>query len=485
MVHLIFLISFFFCGFLHPFSPFSKEKRDIFTPPIEYDSFSNEGIIDRGVGDSMHFILSNQYNYPELTDRRVSISLKDVDVVDAIEFIGKSSGISFILDRDVKGTINSISFDNAPLSAVLKQILTNNSPSLALIRDSGVFRVTLQNNARNIFLERGDNGFDFAAVPLMFFGLGKKHKTKIETVWKSILGENFGKPGFYLVMDEDSKKILCRGKVHHILQFKRFLQEIDWRMPQVKIEARFVCAEKGFEENIGFKYSGIYNRKSSVKKGFDFVQAGSSKNIVDWALNFLPTPGKVVKGIALPFIFGGKSLGTRRLNLILNAAENRNEIKTILKPTVLTNDGDIAEILVGENVPIESNVEELIDGRVRNRRTAKYKDIGIQLRVKPVVSPDKKSIYLDIYIENSQKTDSVRSGKTSYPVIRTTRSHTKVRLSSGQTTMISGLIKDIKEFYGTRAPLLSKIPIIGWFFRGSRRVSKDMQLLIFITSTVI
>ncbi len=451
----------------------------------------------------MRSILSSQYNYPELTEKKISLSLKDLDVRDAIELIGKSLGFNFLVDPDVRGKIRFLRFDNVPISIVLRNILQSNFPKLALIKDCGLFRVSRLASAKDLLLERGENNFDFAVVPLMFLNWDRVQKKKIERVWRSIIGNNVGKTGFYLIIDENSKKIFCRGRSYHIFQFRRFLKEMDWQVPQVKIEARFVCAEKGFEENIGFQWSGIYNRRSSASKGFNFIGAGRplsaihsgssgssgssgvKESLVDWALNFLPTPKRVSKVIGLPFVFGGRDLNTARLNMVLNVAEGRNEIKTILRPTVLTNDGESSEILVGENVPIEKVTEEIVDGRVRNIRTAEYRDIGMQLKVRPVVSPDRRYVHLDIYIENSHKSDSVRSGRTSYPVIRTTRSRSKIRLRSGQTTMISGLIKDIKEVFKTKAPILGDIPIIGWFFRGSRRAKRDMQLLIFITPTVI
>jgi Type II secretory pathway, component PulD len=267
-------------------------------------------------------------------------------------------------------------------------------------------------------------------------------------------------------------------------------------VPQVQIEARFICAEKGFEENIGFQWSGIYNRRASINRGVDIVGGGrplsdisnnpkpqSEAGLVDWALNLVPAPA--ARGLRLPFVFGGSDLNTKRLNLLLNAAEDRSEIKTILQPTVLTNDREPAEILVGENVPIETIVEESVEGRLRNVKTASYKDIGIQLKVKPIVSPDKRSVILDIFIENSHQSEALTPEQTSYPVIRTTRSHTTVRLQSKQTTMISGLIKDVKEGNKTKVPWLGSIPIIGWLFKGSRKRRQEMQLLIFITPTVI
>lgn len=441
--------------------------------------------------------LSSQYDDPMLVSKCVTLTLKDSSVRDAIELIGKMVGFNFLIDHDVTGDIQLLHFKNVPLAIVLRHILQGNSPRLALVKDCGLYRITRMNPAKDLALAMQDKDFSCAVIPLTQIVLSDYQKKLLTRLWRGIIGDYKGKPGFYMLFDEESQKVFCRGRKSHVQQFKRFLQEIDFDLPRIKIEARFVCAEKGFEENVGFQWSGIYNRRASIARGFDFVGAGrplsaignmpkpqTQESLVDWALNFLPTPDKISRSVRLPFVFGGNDLNTKRLNLILNAAEDRHEIKTILKPTVLTNDGEAAEILVGENVPIETIVEESVEGRLRNVKTASYKDIGIQLKVKPSVAPDKRSIILDVFIENSQQTDSVSTDQATYPVIRTTRSHTKVRLRNGQTTMISGLIKDIREKYVSRAPLLSYIPIIGYFFRGSRKKVKDMQLLIFITPTI-
>jgi type II secretory pathway component GspD/PulD (secretin) len=385
-----------------------------------------------------------------------------------------------------------------PLAIVLRHILRGNQPRLALIKDCELYRISRLRQAKDVVYGRQEKDFSCQSIRLRNLVLNEKQKKRLEKLWRAIIGDQLGKPGVYMLVDEESKNIFCRGKTDTVKQFKKFIRAIDSQSSQVKIEARFVCAEKGYEENIGFQWSGIYNRRASIKKGFNFIGAGrplsdisnspqqqSQASLVDWALNFLPTPNSISTNVQLPFVFGGNDLNTKRLNLVLNAAEDRSEIKTILKPTILANDGEPAEILVGENLPIETIVEESVEGRLRNVTTATYKDIGIQLKVHPTVAPDKRSVLLDIFIENSQQTDSLTTNNTTYPVIRTTRSHTKVRLRSGQTTMISGLIKDIKETYKRQDPIWSKIPILGWFFSGSRKVKQDMQLLIFITPTVV
>ena len=152
-----------------------------------------------------------------------------------------------------------------------------------------------------------------------------------------------------------------------------------------------------------------------------------------------------------------------------------------------------AEILVGEELPHEIKVQESIEGKPTNVTTTNYKDIGMKLKVKPIVAPDHKAVFLDIFVENSDvvapkavlqsSADSSR-GNYNYTV-RTSRSRNRVLLNSGQTTLIGGLMMTVKENSKTGVPFLKDIPVLGFFFGGSRKRFVDKQLLIFITPTLI
>ncbi|MCK4517915.1 hypothetical protein KAT92_04005, partial [Candidatus Babeliales bacterium] len=443
-------------------------------------------------------LLHEQYADPVLSNKKISLSLKRANTRDVISFLAKSSGLNFVVDPDVKGVLHAINFVDVSLATALQSLLQSNQPSLALVKEQNIFRIVPLVRASECLAVQDGEDFEATSIPLMRMSLGAAQKKQIESLWRGVIGSQSPGAQIYLVLDEEHRIVFCRGRKHHVVALKKFLREIDREVAQVKIEARFVCAEKGFEDTFGLQWSGVYNRRASIGRGVGFVGAGnplsaisnqpqsqSQASLVDWALNFLPTPEKVARNIHIPFIFGGSDLNTKRLNLVLNAAENKNEIKTILNPTVLTNDREPAEILVGENVPIETVIEESVEGRLRNTRTATYKDIGIQFKVNPTVSSDKKSVTLDIFIENSQQSDALTTDKTTYPIIRTTRSKTRVRLRNGQTTMISGLIKNVKELYKSSYPLFGDIPLLGLFFKGSRKTAQDVQLLIFITPTIV
>jgi type IV pilus assembly protein PilQ len=408
-------------------------------------------------------------------------------------------GLDFVIDNDVKGKIGNISFTDVSVASVLKIILTSHKPKLALIKDLGVWRIMLLKDANLMFKSRAQ------ALYEKLFVCGSKTianakwsetlKLCIEKMWDSIVGIRKGSKNMYLVFDDNTRSIFFRGEKKTIREFRHFLNEIDQRVPCVRIDARVVIAAKDFEESFGLQVSGVYNRSASVSKHWNFIGFGpvttggqgdiKPENLMDWTLNFLPSTAK--QFLNAPFIFGGNNLNTRRLNLVLNAAEQRSEIETILKPSLLVNSGEIAEILVGQEVPIETSIQERIEGSLRDVNTISYKSLGMKLKVKPLVYPDQKTVFLDIFVENSyiKNGNAVTSFDAKTSIIVSNKSKNRVFLKSGQTTLIGGLISNEKRKEKQGIPILQNIPVLGFLFRGSRRVKSDDQLMIFITPTVV
>jgi type IV pilus assembly protein PilQ len=452
---------------------------------------------DLTVSKEVKDLLDLQYKDPELLRKNISLKLKNTDVRQAIELIGKTADLDFFIDPRVGGIVNNIHLKEVSVGSALNIILSGNKPKLALVKDLEIFRIVLLSDAIYLLKNRAQDLFeqDFVSDFITIYNAkwSESFKLRLEKMWFGIVGEAAEKDGYFLVFDDHTKKIFFRGRKLQVQDFKKFLQEVDAKIPQVRIETRVVIASKDFEESFGLQISGIYNRSASVAQhSWGFVGAGPVSSggngdfptggLMDWALNMLPSSAN--QFLNLPLIFGGKDLNTRRLNLVLNASENQNEIKTILKPTLLVNSEEPAEILVGEEVPIETSVEEKIEGSLRNVNTINYKDLGMKLKVKPVVAPDNNSVFLDIYVENSFVKDATTfNAKTS--IITTSKSKNRVLLKSGQTTMIGGLIKTDKRKYKQGIPLLQNIPLLGNLFKGSKRSEGDSQLMIFISPTVV
>ncbi len=453
-------------------------------------------------------ILQRQLDDPDLCDKSICLQIKSMPIKDVLGLIGKSTGVQFVVDSDVTGFVQEMKFDRVPLAAALKSILSSNEPRLALIKDLGIWRVMKIQTAKDFLMgvatREREKEYAAAVIAITYAKWNDALKTRIEKLWQGITQANNDKNNTYLVLDDVNRKIFFKGRKTHVEEFSRCLHEIDVQIPQIRIDARVVLTSKDFEEVLGFNWSGVYNRRESVKR-FDFVGLGPIdkqgnptdqytrpfNDIIGWTLNLVPSAAKA-SFMKIPFIFGNKDMTTKRLNLELNAAENRNELHTILKPSLLVCNEESAEILVGEAMPHEVRLDESVDSKMTNVTTVNYKDIGMKIKVKPTVTPDHNSVFLDVFVENSfvARPNFIREQgagplKSFNYTIKTSRTSNRVLLKSGQTTLISGLLSNIKNKETNGIPFLKEIPVFGWLFKARKKDVCDDQLLIFITPTLI
>jgi type II secretory pathway component GspD/PulD (secretin) len=449
-------------------------------------------------------LLNQEYQDEILQKSMVSLQIKKMPIKEVIKLLAKSTGVSFIVDADVHGSVDELSAQNLPLAVLLRSLLASSTPRLALVKDAGVWRImpylAAREHVKGLVAEARDKDVVTGVFALEHVKWTPALKQRIEKLWQGIVQASPEKQFFYMVQDDTNNKIIFKARRAYAEEFEKHLREFDVHVPEVRINIRVVSADKNFEESLGFNWSGVYNRTSSLKR-MDFAGLGPVDSrdgrgadettpfnkIVGWALNFVPS--SVTSAIKVPFVFGNKDMNTKRLTLELNAAESRNEIRTILKPSLLVHSEESAEILVGSELPMQVKLDEAIEGKLTNVTTVRYKDIGTKVKVTPVVSPNQQDIFMDIFVENSQiaylsggqkiGTGSQNDG-FNY-TIDTSRSQNRVLLRSGETTMIGGLITNQQVNEKNGVPLLQDIPLLKLLFSWSRKKIVDKQLLIFIT----
>jgi type IV pilus assembly protein PilQ len=452
-------------------------------------------------------MLDHFYHDPALSAKKIALNLKKMPTRDALTTLAKASGLQLMIDNDVEGTIQHIHADNIPVAAVLHSVLSSNNPRLALIKNHNVWRVLKLATAQELYIGMAarEREKDFCAktVCMPHAQWHDALKSRIERLWQGIVTHPLDKQQSYMVIDETNKNVLFRTRMHHAQEFEEALKKLDNKVPQVRIDARVVIADKDFEEALGFNWSGDYNKQATAStKRWSFMGLGPFQkgtqnpinsstdisNIAGWALNLVPS--NISSLIKIPFVFGTRDMTTKRLNLELNAAESRSEIKTILKPSLLVHNEEMAEILVGQELPLETRLNEAIEGKLTNVTTVNYKDTGMKIRVKPKVEADHENVFLDVFVENSSLTrlsgnEQVGTNTSAFNyTIKTARAQNKVLLKSGQTTLVGGLITTTEEFEENGVPFLRDLPGIGKLFRGTHKKKAEKQLLIFITPTL-
>lgn len=183
---------------------------------------------------------------------------------------------------------------------------------------------------------------------------------------------------------------------------------------------------------------------------------------------------------------GFGNLGIRPINarVFLHALQSSPEANVLSTPQILTSDKQKAEIVVAQNVPFPGSQSQTTGGNVQT--TIERKDVGIILRITPTVM-ENKMVKLDIYQEISSVVETASTADIAKlgPTTNKRSASTKVVVRDGQTAVIGGLIKDNVIVIKKAIPILSRIPILGWFFKSESKRIEKTNLLIFVTPHVV
>lgn len=174
--------------------------------------------------------------------------------------------------------------------------------------------------------------------------------------------------------------------------------------------------------------------------------------------------------------------------LLYTIIPSHTEVKSLGKlisgPQEITHNGHESKVLIGESVPVfTSNSTASSENATVN---VEYKDVGVVLKFTPRINDFEKGlITLELAPEVSTITKWITSGNNTAPQIATRKLNSKVRIKSGQTLVIAGLLReeDIKTMQAI--PLFNKIPILGNLFKNTRSQKNRTEVLIAITPEII
>lgn len=516
----------------------SNETKNRLIPNASFDEEkveSYEIIQPASIEETINSELLKNFSDPQFAAHKVTLQMNDVDVRDVIAIIGGSIGVNFVIDQDVKGKIESIDLKDYDVGKALRFVCRQLKPPAALVKLGDMWHIMPHEEAKMALVDLPAKELIYAILPVRHANFDEQFGNRVKDAWKSI---SRGDQASFLHVDEDQKRIHIHAKRDVVAEFKRFVQEIDKPILQVRIDVIIVAARKDFLFEIGFDWSGMYNREQSLSKcPQPFALHGVGGTVLDFPnplnktgstadkplpivpnppnthnpnlfvnpLNFafnlfnsglafmsgdkddLMTPGL----IRIPFVFGGPDLNYKRLNVILNMAETEEKVSIVSRPSILTSNNKIAKILIGQSIPMQSTTETFSgETKVGEVSSISYKDTGIVLEVRPLVNPDKKSVYLNILVEESiVEGGTTRTNEkgimTDPPIISVIKTKNEVVLRSGQTTIIGGL--STKENSTTKrvVPFLSRLPIVGELFKAQYEQNRERERYIFITPKIV
>lgn len=170
--------------------------------------------------------------------------------------------------------------------------------------------------------------------------------------------------------------------------------------------------------------------------------------------------------------------------LNFNAMRKDGRFRILSSVPLLSQNNQEASVSVVNNIPI---IKSTIAGGTGSARdiiqNIERIDVGIKLKLTPHVNLD-GDVRMVLNPSIEAIIDQGPSGQFA-PTIARREVATTVTVADGSTIVISGLIRDDNTVVDRRVPLLGSIPLLGYLFRQSSRVSDRTNLMIFVTPHVI
>jgi pilus assembly protein CpaC len=164
---------------------------------------------------------------------------------------------------------------------------------------------------------------------------------------------------------------------------------------------------------------------------------------------------------------------------IFSVTDDYRLTKTLNQPTLIALSGQQAEFLSGGKIPVPA------PGGVGTIQVA-FEQYGTRLVFTPTVLAG-DVIDLRVYVEVSSLDFSTvtRLAGLEIPGFNVQSAKTHLRVGSGMTFAMAGLLQKSTQYEKAQFPLLGDIPIVGNLFRYIRHRRDERELMIFVTPRLV
>lgn len=268
--------------------------------------------------------------------------------------------------------------------------------------------------------------------------------------------------------------LIVSGNERRVEELKKFLRSIDLVVPMVQIDVMLIVSKSGSTVKTGIK-AGIKDAPTTTSGTlFPELDINMGSGAINNILNTISGFGLVNLGLV-----------TQNFYLSLQALESNNVISIESTPKISTLNGHEAKISIGERTYYQEtqvNVQTTINNQgILQSKIWKNIDANLNVTLKPFVSSDE---YVTLTIILDQNDFSGRVDPTAPPNTTTQKFESLVRVKNGELILLGGLEEKTNNQSGSGVPLLSRIPVLRWFFSSRTKEKEKSRLHILIRPTV-
>ncbi len=395
-----------------------------------------------------------------------TIDVDGADIRTVVKAIAEFSGRNIVVAKSAQGTVR-VALRNVGWQEALRTVLRMNG--LDYVEDGNIIRVDDGAKLRNEEVEREtarSKAAELAPLETRVVKLNYANASEMQGSLQSAMSRRGA-----VQVDKRTNSLILSDLPSSLDAAEKMAVYLDTATPQIEITAKLVDVDAEALRAIGVEWNVA---PAEPEFWTPPLPGGGPFHSDDGSIVFAPSQNTGIPDPANRLTFGiFKDWAT--IEAQLQTLEQNRKANIISNPRITTVDNREAKILVGQKIP-------LIVQDVAGNPVSQLQTIGIQLKVTPHLTDDKK-IVMDLHPEVSDlSTQSTVQGGV---IINTSEADTRVLVEDGQTAVIGGLIRTNDSHVRTGVPVLKDIPLLGMLFRSDNSVKQNRELIIFVTPRII
>lgn len=426
---------------------------------------------------------TSPFLYPQYS-KKISMDFEDAALVDVLKIFSQQTSLNLVTAEEIADKRVTVYLDQVPVEQALEQVLRANNLTYELQPNSDIYIVKP--------LSKPD-----ADIITRVYQL--KHATVGSSKMRQTVRISVGDEDSAEVLEEDTESdsigltaaitgiLTSRGKIiedprtnsliitdiaSNFSNIENAVARLDVSIPQILIEVEMLEVTKETADLIGIKMGDT-----------PLVFTGAQRDhVYPWNQNQLLRKGYTFED---PEYRVG-TIDASGLEATLQFLRTQSDTKNLARPRILTLNNEAAQIRISTDEAIGIITQTVsTDGVGSSSVEAERVQTGVFL----TVTPQANLLTDEIIMAIAPKVIIARTGSTfggtTFRDPEERGSQSILRVKSGDTIILGGLLREDSSKTITKLPILGDLPFIGGAFRHKDENITERELIIFITPRIV
>ncbi len=391
----------------------------------------------------------------------LTLEFRDTPLKAVFEVIARSSGLNFVMDKDVRSdTKITIFVRDTSIDEVLKLLLTTNQ----------LERKVLNENSVLIYPNTAAKAKDYVDLVTRSFYLANADVKQAQLMVKTLVKTKD------IFIDEKLNLLVIKDTPDAVRLAERLIESLDIAEPEVMLDVEVLEMSRSKLRELGLRFPD--------QVGYGLLTPATNSTIVNGSVTQSSTTlgGALAAGYVDLNNASGLTAFVANPGLMLNLKNQVGDGNMLANPRIRVKNREKAKIHIGDKLPVFTTTST---ANVGVSASVAFLDVGLKLDVEPnVYLDDEVGIKVGLEVSSIVKEISGPAGSQAYQ-IGTRTAATSLRLKNGETQVLAGLISDEERSSANRLPGLGDIPVLGRLFSSQSDSKNKTEIILLITPRIV